>query len=264
MSRTMTGAIVGLGVLALAAGVLVTGLLGGGGQVGNAAAELGVVTATAVGIERVLEACWVIVGQLANAWWPLNVPAKQLDAFVTSLDQQLEPFLTGAEQAIAQAKQAGDRAPDELAAAEALLRTAQQYVDQVSVASPPTQGEAATIMAAIDGLRSLFPTLQGEAVVAKGFIGDLASFASSFNENPARKLISLYAGSVLGVLVAAFTRIDLFAASGITTTQFHGFAWGVALTGVVMGLGSNPTHEIIKAVQEYKNNQKRQAETFST
>jgi hypothetical protein len=32
--------------------------------------------------------------------------------------------------------------------------------------------------------------------------------------------------------------------------------WGVAITGLVMGLGSNPTHEVIRAIQEVKKSRK--------
>jgi hypothetical protein len=31
---------------------------------------------------------------------------------------------------------------------------------------------------------------------------------------------------------------------------------GVAITGLVVGLGSGPTHEVIRAIQQYKETQK--------
>jgi hypothetical protein len=32
-----------------------------------------------------------------------------------------------------------------------------------------------------------------------------------------------------------------------------GTGWGLVFTGLLIGLGSNPTHEVVKALQEYKN-----------
>src|SRR5262249_40376188 len=95
------------------------------------------------------------------------------------------------------------------------------------------------------------------AGTAKTAISDLSSFASTFTDNPARKLISLYLGAVLGLAIATFAHLDLFRADGILNTPIGGFHCGVALTGVVMGLGSNPAHEVIKAIQEFKNNQRQ-------
>jgi hypothetical protein len=39
------------------------------------------------------------------------------------------------------------------------------------------------------------------------------------------------------------------------------FYWGIVFTGIVMGLGSNPTHEVIRALQEFKKNLKIQNAT---
>jgi hypothetical protein len=47
----------------------------------------------------------------------------------------------------------------------------------------------------------------------------------------------------------------MFAALGIqqlTLSPLAAWGLGVPLTGLIMGLGSNPTHEIIQAIQQYK------------
>jgi hypothetical protein len=45
---------------------------------------------------------------------------------------------------------------------------------------------------------------------------------------------------------------DAAAQAAATKIDPAKFGWGIALTGLVMGLGSNPTHEVIKAVTEFK------------
>jgi hypothetical protein len=256
MSRAMTWWIVAVGLALLVVGLALAGFAGSP-QTANAAATLALVTATAVGIERVLEIFWVVAGQLANSWWPLDVPAKQLDAFISDLNRQVTPFVTRAQAIVSSAEADAKEAVQGLDTAKGALGSLRQYLQELSVSDPPTQAQAAAMIAAINSLVGWDTQLAQGADEAKTVIADLSSFASTFMDNPARKLISLYLGALIGLLIAAFSHLDLFRASGIQTTNVWVFQWGVALTGVVMGLGSNPAHEVIKAVQEFKNNQKQ-------
>jgi hypothetical protein len=63
-------------------------------------------------------------------------------------------------------------------------------------------------------------------------------------------------GTLLGLLITGLLRLDLVQAifqsptfGNVFDLQFY---WGIIFTGIVMGLGSNPTHEVIRVLQEYK------------
>jgi hypothetical protein len=260
----MTWWIVGVGMALLAGGLAVAGFFGSPAGAPNATATFTLVAATAVGIERTLEGFWVVAGQLANSWWPLSIPAQRLDQFVSSLNQQVKPLVDRAKTIISAAEADTSRASDSLKNARGQLDALQKYLDQISIASPPTQSQAAAMIAAINGLAVWDSRLGQGADVAKTAIADLSTFADGFTDNAARKLISLYAGALIGSAIAAFAHLDLFRASGIVDDQVGRFFWGVALTGVVMGLGSNPAHEVIKAIQEFKNNQRQSASDLAT
>lgn len=264
MSRQMTWWIVGVGLVLLAGGMAVAGLVGSPSGAANATATFTLVAATAVGIERTLEGFWVVAGQLASSWWPLSIPAQRLDQFVSSLDQQVKPVADRARTIITAAEADPSRASDALKSARVQLDALEKFLGQVSVASPPSQSQAAAVIAAINGLSAWDARLIQGADVAKTAIADLSTFADSFSDNPARKLISLYAGALIGTAIAAFAHLDLFQASGILNDQAGHYFWGVAVTGVVMGLGSNPAHEVIKAIQEFKNNQRQSASDLAT
>jgi len=98
--------------------------------------------------------------------------------------------------------------------------------------------------------------------VANTAIGGLQDFLATFKDNPGRRLISIYLGAILGLLVAGFFGLDVFAAAtrSVSTATTASVStcprFMVLLTGVIIGLGSNPTHEVIRAVQEFKKGQK--------
>ena len=85
-------------------------------------------------------------------------------------------------------------------------------------------------------------------------VAGLTDFVASFKENPARRMINIWAGAMIGLAVAYFVRLDVFfAVLGEVATPAGWWPHvGVALTGLIMGLGSNPTHDVIAALQEIK------------
>src|SRR5207244_2208268 len=100
--------------------------------------------------------------------------------------------------------------------------------------------------------------------VAGVAVSGLTDFVATFKDNPGRRLYSVLLGVVIGVLVAAVFGLDLFAAiqsapvaAGAPAVKSGSLfdplpSLGIAVTGLVMGLGSNPTHEVIRAIQEFK------------
>lgn len=67
----------------------------------------------------------------------------------------------------------------------------------------------------------------------------------------------VYRGSTIWLLglVVAVLRPDLLKATGgiSLSSAFH---WGVVASGTLVGLGSNPTHEVIRSLQEYEGSKK--------
>jgi hypothetical protein len=107
-----------------------------------------------------------------------------------------------------------------------------------------------------------YPKIKTNVDQATAAVTAVDSFVDSLNDNPGRRIISIYVGMLLGVAVAVVLALDVFNATLGTVLQSaipgwadHSFKWGVVVTGLVMGLGSNPTHELIKALQTYKQNQ---------
>jgi len=262
VAKTMTWLIVAGGMVLLAGALALAGLRGTPETV-NSAAAIGLVTASAVGIERVVETFWAVASQLATDWWPLSVPVKQVDAFMIRLNQQLQPVVDLAERVVGAAETDASSTSARLATARAQLETLKANLNQVTVTEPPSQARAASMIAAIDALATWDARLSQGAAAAKTAIADLSGAVSAFSNNPARKLISLFAGAILGIGLAAVAHVDLFRASGIADTQLGPYQWGVAITGVVMGLGSNPAHELINAITQFKIKQRQAASSGS-
>lgn len=226
------------------------------GGAANAAATLALIGFTAVAIERVIETGWTVFGGVLGSYWPLKQVSKQVDALVTQLNAALEPLqddiggamngVSAAANAVAASKATANAVLGQLTAqlkqlegeprgnqrARAISRVAARYVEQAKV----IMGEAAPAIAPV---QSALDALQGEV--------------DSLTDNPGRRLISLYLGVILGIGVAYAFDLNLFHAAlagGATGEKY------LILTGVVIGLGSNPTHELIRAIQEYKKSQK--------
>jgi hypothetical protein len=83
-------------------------------------------------------------------------------------------------------------------------------------------------------------------------LAGLTDFVASFKENPARRLINIWAGAMMGIVLAYLVRMDVFFAVLGTVPPGPWPNLGVALTGLIVGLGSNPTHDVIAALQEIK------------
>jgi hypothetical protein len=224
----------------------------------SSAVALGVIAGIAVGIERALEVFWTVVGQIKGPCWPLDM-VGQFNTLVASLDEQLAPFSQRAQEAITAAAKAGGWTQQQLDAAGQALDEVKNGVGTLKSMAPSNRRVTRLSDASfqhVSALVSILPALQNDAKAVNAAIADVSDFANTFQENPGRKLISVYLGALLGLMIAGVLGLDLFSAAG-----GQGIAWlapvfpsaGIAITGVVIGLGSNPTHEIIQAVQEYKN-----------
>lgn len=234
----------------------------------GSAAILAFIAAAAVGIERIIETFWTVAGQAANnTRWPLGKLGGEFEEFVENMDRNLQPFHNRVDEAVDflenEGKDVNARLLDarerigELKASMSELRALGPY-------NPRARDAAATSSRLIGRLESQFPDLQKNAQDFNSVVEKLDSFIDSFKDNPARRLISIYAGASIGVLVAGFLGLDLVEAI-LGDAPFGDNSprlleslpnLGTAFTGVVMGLGASPTHEVIRTLQEIKKERK--------
>lgn len=236
---------------------------------GAAAGVLTISTALAVGIERLLEGFWTLMDQSSRSSWPFASEAKQLDDFANQFGAYVSPALDSARSLLATLQQV---APDEYKRLQEHVDALKAALDAVASAQDPGTLPAA-LATAQAALRSLSIRIQNPAVreqvqVASVGVAAIAQFADSLASNPGRKILSLFAGALLGLLAAAVLGLDLIHSAlgvpgpatsslrdGLNTWWNAGpsaWPWAMAVTGLLIGLGSNPTHEVIQAIQTYK------------
>ena len=95
--------------------------------------------------------------------------------------------------------------------------------------------------------------------IAGTALSGLGDFLGTFKDNPGRRLLSIQIGLLAGLLVAAIGGLDVIAGvqnQGATATLAPATIGGIIFTGLLMGLGSSPTHEVISSLQQYKQQSK--------
>lgn len=230
----------------------------------DAASALAFVGGAAVAIERIIETGWTFLGTAFGAHWPLGAIQKRMGSLVTDLDRSLRPFHDRLKKELEALAKEGKMTADELKQGKQEIDRLKSRFDEMSnVATDSRQVQllAAAAAQGVNHLYSKYGSVAGEldrATAAAGSaISNVQTFLATFKDNPGRKVISMYTGAILGVAVAGAFGLDLFQAvlepgpGGLPYPSLR-----VVLTGLVIGLGSNPTHEVIQAVQEYKKSQK--------
>lgn len=261
-----SGFLIGAGIVLI---ILIFGagiLQGGNIQGKDAAAVLTFITAASVGIERVIEGFWTFVGLTKGAFWPLGAFSKQVNDLSTSLDETLAPFYQKLKAAVTEAQKVSGWTDVQLEAAIKQIDELEASVNQIKALTPGSPQAAALASAAtkaIEDFQKQYPTIKTVATFANESITGLANFITTPVDNLGRRFISLFAGMALGLVVTGILRLDMVQAIFQTSAFGHfwwglNFYWGIAFTGIVIGLGSNPTHEVIRVLQEFKNNLKAQ------
>jgi hypothetical protein len=95
--------------------------------------------------------------------------------------------------------------------------------------------------------------------IAGTALAGFGDFLGTFKDNPGRRLLSIQIGLFAGLVVAAIGGLDVIAGvqnQGATTTLAPATIGGIIFTGLLMGLGSSPTHEVISTLQQYKQQSK--------
>jgi len=254
--------------IALLSGIIVFGFIPAEpnkGFANNAGTVLTFITLTSVGIERVLEGFWTFIGLTKGTFWPFNALSLQIANLSSEVDNTLKSFYDQLTLVVEEAKKANDLTDQQYNNAIKQISELQTSVGQIKTLAPGSSQATAIASAAsqlIGTLQKQYPTLNTLATFANESISSLANSIVTPADNLGRRFISLFLGVALGLLLAGVLRLDLVSAifqSSIGGFPFNlKFYWGITFTGVVIGLGSNPTHEVIRVLQEYKNNLKTQ------
>lgn len=242
----------------------------------DGASVIAFVTLVAVGIERLIELCWTLLGQAQKfgGWWPLN----QIATSVATVEQETNKLLTPVFQTVKTSLESfrttlpnGSNESKDIEKQLTMIQTAcenlQARLGAAQKLAPGSSRFEITTHIAVDAasVLSSAATRAGEwGNAATQAVDDAAQatsiatmIVSSFRDNPARRIASILLGAGAGMLVAGFMGLNLFSA---VLGQGAGLAAGVVgvlLTGIVVGLGSSPTHEIIKSLQDYKESRKK-------
>jgi hypothetical protein len=226
----------------------------------DSVAVLAMITAVAIGIERVLEAGWTIIELTHNTWWPFNLVGDEIEKLLGKLDEQLKPVYNQATEAINEMVALAKLSQAEATTAEREIQDIKDRIMKLKALAPSNQQInliAASAFQGISYLERKYPSFITAANSATQAATGLADFVATFKDNPGKRLISIYVGAMLGLIIAGLVGLDVFQAVAgdisVTTEGSRLFPFiGVALTGLLMGLGSNPTHEVIRALQEIK------------
>ncbi|TGE22230.1 hypothetical protein E5K00_18455 [Hymenobacter aquaticus] len=233
------------------------------------AASIGFITAAALGIERVIEGIWNALSSRIGAYWPMTSISRQVHDLELQLADSLKPFHGHLDQALATAHSTEQAIPAYLTTAQQDLDSMQRRFNDIRAHGPSNQRMqllAATAAQSVNFLVTKYqnelPRLREGVALADTAISGMQDFLATFKDNPGRRLLSLYLGALLGLALAAIFQLDVFAAinamSDIHSTDPLPATPGlrIAATGLLIGLGSNPTHEVIQLLHEHKKGQK--------
>ncbi|MBN1148689.1 MAG: hypothetical protein JXA78_15625 [Anaerolineales bacterium] len=246
-------------------------------------AVLSIITAGAVAIERILEAFWTYISSSKSSWWPLNEFSRQIQIMENGLDNQLKPVYDQARYLLDEAAKQPGAAMEKITAAKQEIDDLEKNLtwikDNLTIGDQRVQMVTTRAQQNLAYLQKLYPQVQGAADAASQAIAGVSDLVATFKDNPGRRLMSIVLGCLLGLAVAGLLGLDVFLAAGGATaaeiaTDLAGQQanidltstaqaanqllphLGVALTGLIMGLGANPAHEIIRVLQEHKKSSK--------
>ncbi|MBV9581434.1 MAG: hypothetical protein JO057_22890 [Chloroflexi bacterium] len=270
-------------VVVVIVGVLLGGFVlaptppGSGSSTGNLAtaaatgtAVLAIVGGAAVVIERVLEAFWSVVDSTTGGWWPFYLVHDKINDWLANFAALVTPYVTNLNNASQKLQTLAGNEAELKAKADAALQATSALSGNLTALAMEVRNtklgndqklqyllteSASRINSVLIAHPDLGQHLDSRIDLATSLTNDVNSFLTTFQDNPPRRMISLVVGCLLGYAIALVLRLDMFLALGVPLTLGTGsVVWsaGVPLTGLVMGLGSNPTHELIQAIQQYK------------
>ena len=233
---------------------------------------LAVASGAALAIERALELFWNLVDQLAtNPSTPFDGPAKRLAKFATQLGEMVKP-------AIDEAKRIVDAADTKALTAGADFNDLKGRVEnldgqlQAIVGGGDPGPVIESLKDGLDQLKSKLadPHARASVVAAAAVVQSADELIGRLANDPGRTVMSLLGGATIGILVAGVLGLDVIHAAlaappppvntFLTSSDLGSWlrqgpsAWNLGLiaSGLAIGLGSNPLHELVKAIQDYK------------
>lgn len=230
----------------------------------DAASAIAFVGGAAIAIERIIETGWTFLGSAFGTYWPLGAVQQQVSALVGELDSSLKPFHDELKTELDTLAKRGKLTTAQIDQGKKEIDSLKQRFDgltKMATDHQKVQLLAASASQSVSHLYGKYKDVVGDMdranAAANNAIAGIQTFLVTFKDNPGRRVISLYAGALLGVAVAGAFGLDLFQAvlePGPQQLPYRSLR--VVLTGLIIGLGSNPTHEVLRAVQEYKKSQK--------
>jgi hypothetical protein len=243
----------------------------------DAASVLAFISLAAVAIERSIEGMYTVFSGRLGQWWPLKLVRAEFDTFESHTDDLLGPILQATLEGLDIARDAATTGSadalalqgqiDEITTQGLRLKTQFDDVRQKLVPGSDRLARVGEINAQITGALRQAQAVTTSATqdarealrVASDGAERAALIISSIQDNPARRLASLALGASLGMLVAGVAGLNLFAATLVSDSTgpsalppLVAGGFGIVLTGIVIGLGSAPTHEVVKSLQAYK------------
>jgi hypothetical protein len=219
----------------------------------NATVVIAIAGAVAVGIERLIEAIWTLVSLTPNDQWPLNLATfkdkrNELETFFTNINSHINDLKKDTAIFNDFTTKCGSAVTD--------FQSSMASIKATDVSDPNFQQFSAKALQAVYALQSYDNEFSNLSNGFNSALDALSTFVDTFQDNPGRKLISILLGMALGLVVAIFTGLNLFQALlAPATPATNVLYWGVALTGITLGLGSSPTHEVIQLLTQFKQNQ---------
>jgi hypothetical protein len=229
----------------------------------DGAAVIAVVSIAALGIERIIEGFWSLMASRLSGWWPLNQFKAAVDEQISEVNRAAMPVFEAALAALADAKEGLAEGTAAFADVERKIQVVRDQekalLAQVrQIRSLARDQRVALLTTATTQAITRVDTLVGSTtpVVRRAF-NDASQVTTgaldllgALKENPGKKMISLLMGALLGIAAAGFVGLDLFAAAGAPLPENGAIQIGVVLTGLVLGLGSNPTHQVVSFVTD--------------
>jgi hypothetical protein len=224
----------------------------------STSAALAFITTAAVAIERSIEFSWTVLGGTLGSYWPLNWVRDQATSLTGSLNGMLASVRTQMAQVTRQVEGQTDMATAQVSRVDTELHALSARIKELDTMPPDNKRLQMVVNAAvqqIDGLQKAYgkdsPELNRVLETAKASLNGMQEFLGGFTDNPGRRMISLFVGATLGLVLAGVFGLDVF--QSVMGTNVAGRDVGrVILTGLMIGLGSSPTHEVIRSIQEYK------------
>jgi hypothetical protein len=259
-----------LGPISICVALTVIILVGNQGHSTPAIISIAFISGAAIGIERVIEGFWNALGSRIGVYWPMTSISRQVHELELELNDALKPFHGHLSGTLAMAQTQSGAIPSYLAGAQKDLDSMQRRFDDIRTHAPSNQRmqllaacAAQSVNFLVTKYNAMLPQLSQGVPLANTAISGMQDFLATFKDNPGRRLLSLYLGALLGLGLAAIFHLDVFSAVDAATDGAASAGQlpatpglRIALTGLLIGLGSNPTHEVIQVLQEYKKGKK--------